>query len=396
MMIKKSLFFALTILLLATSSCKVAQKMVEKGDYDGAISMLTKKLAGKKKKKAKYVQALELAFEGATERDMAQIKSLRKEGRGENWKRIYDIQQKMKRRQRQVSPLLPLYDEDGYRADFRFVKVDDMLNETRRKGAEFSYTKAQQLLKDARNGNKMAARKAYDELEDIKQFYTDYRDRDNLMALARELGKINILFKMKNNSSAIVPRAFENEILRMTVSDMNSLWKEYHTREKGNVDYDYEIAMRLTNIDVSPETFKEREYVDRKEIEDGFEYVLDQNGNVAKDTLGNDIKIPRKVTIEAFILEICQTKEARVAGRLEYIDRNSNEVLRSEHITAEAIFNNFASTFRGDERALSRDTKRYLGNRPIAFPSDENLLLDAAEQLKPVIKSKIVNNRTLI
>lgn len=395
-MIKKSLFFALTVLLLATTSCKVAQKMVERGDYDGAISLLTKKLAGKKKKKAKYVEALEFAFEGATERDMSEIKALRREGRGENWKRIYDLQQNIKRRQSRVSPLLPLYDERGYKADFRFVKVDDMLNESRKKGAEFSYNKAQKLLADARNGDKIAARRAYDELEKTKQFYSSYRDRNKLMATARELGKVHILFKMKNNSSAIIPRGFENEILRMSVNDMNSLWKEYHTRENRKLKYDYEIAMRLTNIDVSPETFKEREYIDRKEIEDGFEYILDQNGNVAKDTLGNDIKVPRKVTIEAFVLETCQTKEARVSGRLEFIDKRTNSLLRSENITAEAIFNNFAATFKGDKRALSKETKQYLGNRPVAFPSDEDLLLDAADQLKPVIKTKIVNNRTLI
>ena len=44
--------------------------------------------------------------------------------------------------------------------------------------------------------------------------------------------------------------------------------------------------MRLTNIEVSPEQIKEREYEDTKEIEDGFEYVLDGNGNVAKDSSG--------------------------------------------------------------------------------------------------------------
>lgn len=395
-MIKKSAILVLTVLLIATTSCKVAQKMVERGDYDGAISLLTKKLIGKKKKKAQYVEALEYAFAGATERDMSRIKALQREGRGENLERIYDVQKLIQRRQNRINPLLPLYDENGYKADFKFVRVDEMMGDTRKKAAEFSYAKAQNLLKDARRGDKIAARKAYDELDKIKEYYGSYRDRDRLMADARELGKVNILFRMKNQSATLIPRGFESEILRMSVGEMNSLWKEYHTRERNGIDYDYEIAMRLTHIDVSPETFKEREYIDRKEIEDGFEYVLDQNGNVAKDTLGNDIKVPRKVTIEAIVLETCQVKEARVSGRLEYIDRRTNSLLKSERVTAEAIFNNFASTFRGDSRALSDETRRYLGNRPISFPTDEDLLLDAAEHLKPVIKQKIVNNRGLI
>ena len=147
-MIKKSFFLVLTVLLLASTSCKVAQKMVERGDYDGAITLLTKKLAGKKKKKVKYVQALELAFEGATARDMAEIKTLRREGRGENWERIYDIQQKVKRRQRKVSPLLPLYDADGYKADFQFVKVDEMKKLVFKFVLFFTFSKNQGVRRD--------------------------------------------------------------------------------------------------------------------------------------------------------------------------------------------------------------------------------------------------------
>ena len=63
---------------------------------------------------------------------------------------------------------------------------------------------------------------------------------------------------------------------------------------------------------------------------------------------------------------------------------------------ADAVFENYASTFRGDRRALSEDACRYLGNRPQPFPTDEALLLTAMEQLKPVIKSRIAETRKLI
>jgi hypothetical protein len=43
---------------------------------------------------------------------------------------------------------------------------------------------------------------------------------------------------------------------------------------------------------VSPERISERNYIDEKEITDGEEYVLDANGNVAKDTWVTTLPAP--------------------------------------------------------------------------------------------------------
>ena len=136
--------------------------------------------------------------------------------------------------------------------------------------------------------------------------------------------------------------------------------------------------------------------MDDKEIEDGWDYVLDSNGNVLKDTLGNDVKIPRKVIIKARVLETFQQKEARVAGVLEFYDNHTKEVIRRENITADAIFENYASTFQGDRRALSADSKKRIGNRPLPFPTDVDLLLNAADALNPTIKGKIAGARVIL
>ena len=156
-----------------------------------------------------------------------------------------------------------------------------------------------------------------------------------------------------------------------------------------NINYDYEVVMNLRQIDVSPEQIREREYIDRKVIEDGWRYVLDEKGNVLKDSLGNDVKEPNEVEVVARVFESLQTKSAIVSGNLQFFDNRSGRIFHEEPITAENIFENYAATYDGDKRALTKESKRKIGNSPIPFPTDEALVLQAADRLKPVIKEKI-------
>nr|MBX2875994.1 hypothetical protein [Saprospiraceae bacterium] len=162
------------------------------------------------------------------------------------------------------------------------------------------------------------------------------------------------------------------------------------------VDYNYKVVMNITDINISPGVVQERQYVDDREIEDGFDYVLDENGNVKKDTSGNDVKVPRRVVIRAEVLETYQNKVANVIGRLEYIDLERNQMVNTDQVAVEAIFENYAATFRGDERALSKESRQRIGNRPLPFPENADLLFTAAEQMKPVIKRKISRTRIII
>jgi hypothetical protein len=237
------------------------------------------------------------------------------------------------------------------------VEVGNFMEESKKKAAEFHYVLAKKILTKAERGDRFAAREAYDRLEKTEQYYRNYKDKSTLQKRALDLGTTYVLLTMKNNSRTVLPRSFEREITDITTRDMNSRWKVYHAQPKAGLTYDYKIVMNLRDIEVSPSLVKEREYVDDKEIEDGWEYVLDNNGNVLKDTLGNDVTVPRKIIIKARILEVFQQKEARVAGVLEFYDNQTKEVIRRENITADAIFENYASTFQGDKRALSADSK---------------------------------------
>jgi len=203
------------------------------------------------------------------------------------------------------------------------------------------------------------------------------------------LGTNHILFQMENQANTFIPKDFEREIMTLSVSDFNDRWHQYYLSPDAVATFDYNIIMKLRRVDVGRETLREREYVDSKRIKDGYDYVLDGNGNVQKDTLGNDIKVDRYVDIYATVFETLQHKEARVGGTLEIFDTATKDLIRTETVDVVTDFENYASTFRGDRRALSRDSRRHLGNSPVPFPSDADMILLAVDNLKPAIMSKL-------
>ncbi len=374
--------------VLTLAACKSTKTLTEEGNYDEAIEQALRKLIGKKKKKAATVASLESAFAKANTADMRRLNDLKASGRDENWTRIYSIAKGIETRQTSIEPLLPLVDDKGYQAEFSFVRTQVILHEAKGKASNYLYTSAQSFLSKARVGDKAAAREAYEQLERIGQYYQNYKDSRSMLEEARGLGVSRILFRMENDANVIIPRDFEQEILRTDVQDLNELWREYYTRDAGE-KFDYEIVMKLQDIDVSPEAERIREYRDEKEVNDGEEALRDANGNVQKDTSGNIIKVPIKKIVTADVVETYQSKAAIVGGTLFFYDKKKRELLDTKPLSVEAIFENFSTRFRGDRRALSRESKDYLNNQLVPFPPDEVLLLDAADLLKPMIKEKI-------
>jgi len=386
--------FLLSFLLTA---CHTAQKYVESGDYDSAIDLCIRKLKGKSKKKLEYVQGLELAFRKAQARDLTTIEQLKAESRPELWERVHDIHLDIRNRQNKISPLTPLTAKNGHRAQFQFVDIATMERQSREKAAEYLYDQSVTLIDQAERGDRMAARKAYDLLLNLqKRYYPNYRDKDVLLAKARDLGTSYIVFEVKNQSGKLLPRGFANRLMAFDKQGLDSQWREFSFEAKPGLHYDYKAVFKVNAIDISPERVQERSYMDEKKIQDGWDYVLDQRGNVKKDSLGNDIKTPHMVVIRAEVLEVHQTKAARIAGSVEIRDAKNGSLLETCELATEVVFENYASTFRGDERALTQDSKNRMGNRPLPFPQDEDMLVQAAERLKPDVKEELRRSRAIL
>ncbi len=376
------------------AACTSPQKLYEQGNHDEAISLAVEKLR-KREVKEKHITTLVEAFNYINQQDAQKLTRLRAERSPETWSTIYDLSTRISRRQELVKPLLAMDDDrfGGKLSALYFENgVNFMISEAKDGAAAYLYEKAKANLELARTGQRLSARSAYNNFNDINPYFSDYKDAKSLMSEAYSLGLNHVYFTVENQSRAYLPLDFERSLQSVFVRDLNSQWIKYHTTKDENLRYEYNIVAKMTNIDVSPERFDRNHHVEEAKIEDGFDYVLDGKGNVKKDSLGNDIKTKRFKTVYADVFEVQQMKEARVNGYLEYFDNRTKERVVSQPIKSLASFSHYSVRFEGDRRALCEKTCRLLSNRPAPFPSDAELLLTAAENLKGNAKRIVREN----
>ncbi len=385
---KLNLLIGLATILLF-GACASVNKMVERGNYDEAIVKLARKMTGKKNKKTKDIKVLERAFSKVTAEDLAYAQRLKDSGRPSAWDEIFNTYHKIDERQELIQPFLPLVSKDGYRGKFRFANIAALKDEAADKATAFHYYEAQRLLKLADSGDKRAARKAYDGLSLLEQYTDSYKDSRKLKREAQALGTNRVLVKLHNNTFGFMPREVEQEIMSVNVKELNTFWTKYYTRTNVERDFDFVARLDLDEIAISPEKEFVDRYRDEKEVKDGWEYQLDANGNVEKDTLGNDIKIDRFVKVYAEVIEVRRTKSAIASGRFGLFDADTKELIETRPFNVDAHFDDYASTFNGDRRALCDRSRNRLRDRPAPFPSDLLMSLDVAHELKEVMKNEM-------
>ena len=384
-------FTIITVLFLALSSC-VGRKQIEKqlntGNYDQAINNALKKLETNKnaKRKQDYVLMLRDAYYKVVEDNHYRINQLKQDGNPEYYETIYNLYTRLDSRQNSIKNVLPLQ-INGKTIKFKFNNYTSDIIDYKSKVSDYKYSQARQLLSSS---DKYNAREAYGLLEDIERINPNFKDVRSLMDQAHFIGTDFVIVSVINETNQIVPTRLEEELLDFDTYGLNdNFWTLYHANASAEINYDYAMQLQLKRINISPEHVYEKEYVREAEIVDGWEYVLDENGNVAKDSSGNDIKQDKIVRVLARLSEVQQVKSTQVIGQVVFTDLKQNQVLESFPIDSEFIFENFYGRFRGDRRALSDDDKRLLGNRAVPFPTNEQMVYDTNEDLKQKLKSII-------
>jgi hypothetical protein len=390
------LFCAIAIIAVA---CDTPEKLLYKGNYDGAVELAVR-CNSHAKKRDKDILTLEQVFNKAQEHDLARIEYLRREGQASSWDELNRIYTNIKRRQTRVAMVTPLRIVSQNRdAKLNTINVDEQIIESKKNASAYYYAKAQKLIAESETEkDRLKARVAHAELLKIDEYYKEYKDKEALKARALDLGTNRVFFKMVNNSGMVMPADFERELLSIGMQDVNSPWLRFQTTRSNDSRFDYEIFMNVVTVEVTPEQQREREYVDEKTIQSGTENVLDGRGKPKKDSLGNIITRPLFRNVRATVLEVSQRKMARVGGRIEIYNTRSTkpEPVKTIPANADAVFENFAATFRGDREALSTESAQKIGNRPKPFPTTPELLMLAADRLKPIIKQAVADQRGIL
>lgn len=380
--------FFLSVLLLI--SCSSPEKLLTQGNYDALIEKSVKNLI-KKPDSEEDANMLDKAYKLANDRDLERIKYLKTEGNPNTWDEMLSLYSNLKNRQTSVRRVLPLH-IGGRTVQYNFVDYDAEIVAAKRKAAEYFHAHGLKLME---NKTKESYRQAYYELVKAKNYSGDsYHNLDQVINEAKYLGMSRALISTVNRTIINLPTEFTDGLVAANATQLNSEWVEYYTRKSdSDIKYDYYIDIILQSINVSPDLVQDKDLIEKKTIENGFEYVLDAKGNVMKDTSGNDIKIKKYKEIQCTVIESHQMKDCNITGEIEFHSANPQSLLKKQPIAAGTHFEHVSARAIGDVNALSPEKKKLVDIKPVPFPDDIRMILDCTEALKKSIHDVLIYNK---
>lgn len=387
----------ITFLLFFTIlSCGVKQTRyaINSGDYDEAIQIATNNLRNNKDKKGKqeYVYMLEEAFEKAKDRDLSQIAFFEKADSPRNLENIYNLYVALDQRQRDIKPLLPLRLEALNRnAKFKFDDYSEKLISSRAKFVSYLYDNSTALLLTA---DKVNHRRAYEDLTYLRRLNPDYKNANSLIEQAFTKGADYISIETLNNTGLAIPLKLQSDLLNFSTQGLDEKWTVYHSIKQKNTSYDYAVIIDFRQINFSPDLVREREFTVEKEIIEKRK-KRDRRGQIVNDSLGNPVMEDVVKILSANILETTQSKSVEVAANIDYINLKNNQLLQSFPLQSQFLFQNVFARYNGDINAVENDYKKLFNNRPLPFPSNEQMVYDTGEDLKAKIREILTSNRVI-
>lgn len=386
---KKITFLSFTFLLFLIASCgnvKEIQQTVMGGNYDQAIDMSIEKIIRKKGKKSAdpYVSLLKESFDKAVSRDLTLIDKLSKDPNPEKWRKIYDTYLLLDTRQEKIKPVLPLYlVKQNKQINFTFQDYTSRILDAKSHFVSHLYKKANILLN---SNNKSDIRQAYDLLDEIDRIDVGYKDVSKLMQQAHERGTTYVFVKISNETDKIIPVKLQEELLNFSSYGANNFWVDYHNKKQSGKHYDYTIDLKFKQINISPDQERDKEVIEEKTIQDGYRYQKDANGNIVKDSLGHPIKIPVMIKVRSKVHLYQQYKEAQVVAQAEITNNNTGQLVDKFPLQSKFVFEHNFATYSGDKRAIRNEYLNFLKERRIPFPTNEQMVYDAAQDIKMQFK----------
>jgi len=376
----KKLFLLISIsFFIACSGIKRTQKALYSGDYSEAIDIAVGKLQKDKNKKnnEEYIYLLQDAFKKFTEEKKQEINHLRKENA--NAEKIYRNYTQLTHVQRQIKPLLPLHFQSGKEAKFKLKNYSDELITAKNNYAEDLYYSAES---DINRANKLDYRKAYDKLNKVSQLKPNYKNTTQLLEDAQFYGTDFVFVGLENQTNQIIPRRLEQDLLNFDTYGLDDRWTVFHDIKQDQINYNYEIYLDFKTISIIPERIVQKEVHLEREIKDGYTYKKNRNGDYILDEDGHKIKIDQYITASGDLLQTEQSKGIQVVALVEYFNTKENRVYQKFPLKTTFVFGNQYARFRGNKKVLTTEERQLLSLHSVPFPSNEQMLLDAGNDLK--------------
>lgn len=384
----------LLIMVLLFTSCASRKKLLTQQRYDEVIERCVKSLI-KDPRDAESARQLDQAYRLANERDLSRIKYLKEEGNPNNYEEMFSLYSALKFRQERVRPVNPLH-FDGRTISLPFTDYDAEMITAKKNAAEYFYNNGKRLMAE---NTKEGYRTACYQLNKARDYSGGaYPELDQMIMEARRKGISRALIEIENRTQFRLPADFIGNVLSFNTDYLRQEWVEYYLTDRDqSIDFDYLIQVNLLYVAISPDRVSEKDQHVSREVDDGFQYVLDARGNVMKDSAGNDIKVRKTKTISCSFIESVQEKSVSLRGEVEFMMLNPDRrLLKKEPIGAESRFTFTSARAIGDVKALSEEQLKKIQTKPIPFPTDFEMIGRCTETLSNAVRDVVYRNRHLI
>jgi tetratricopeptide (TPR) repeat protein len=346
--------------ILLILSCKSGEKLYNKGRYDEAVLAFVKKLQ-KRPDNTVSLQLLPQAYAQAQRSHEDKVNGYMISNDPLKWEYVRSEYRALQR----------LYDGiHGSPAALAIVKPKDYRNAitgAQENAAQVRYDRGVSLLEQ---GDKAAARQAFEEFQAALSLIPNYRNSAQLMDEAFQRGLVNVIVRHVDVRSPYYQFSADQfrDVLIRNLQQRNVNRFVQFTDERiarnNKIQPDQFLEMSFNDFVVG------QTYIDRSEREVSREIVV----GTVKDSTGK-ATINRYATVKAKVYVVKATVVSK--GLLDYqlIDVATNNIIRTDRLPGSYTWLNQYGYFKGDERALSDEDKALMTGEEMPPPPPQELFL---------------------
>lgn len=359
-------------------ACTNPQRLIENGNPERAYQVgLRKCKSGNVKAKNLYV--LQASYELVTIEDAEVVDELVNRDQPSVWPQVYLVGKRMEKRKKEVTKIAEKLENREIEVNIRHFPVEDLLEEAAEKSAQYFYDEAVGYADAARDGDRLAARKAHGFLERCRHYRNDFRDAPDLTNEMYELGTTYILLNPDYEDLDV--RFASNlfgALFRKKTYPQRKGWQYFMTKAESDKMPNYEVNLYFSNLYDSPESVSSSRCTAEKEIQCGEKETKEWN---EQDSVWVTVKEPIYETVRATVETFNQSKSASLILNMEVWDVALQAVVNREEFRGYENWSNSYSEVSGDKRALGGgcDDRGGWHSNP---PSGSHMLVCAAGNVR--------------
>lgn len=348
-MTRKIMTLAATALLLLLSGLLAAQGTA---DLDEAISKAVRKLQ-QYPGRTREAETLREKYPLAVAADLASIAELRASGQPDIWLPVYNTYKKMDNRQKDIQSLPAQTLE---MAGLTFIDLENELAESEHRATAYLNAHSRKLLA---TGLQADARSAYGELYQLARINPSSQDLDKMLRKSILTGASQVEFELQNRTGQAITVPLAEQLSRIVWEYRRARSVQTDSLNAAPGDFRFILKVVLRDLEVGPDQIRELEYAEERDI--------------LREGMAVD-------TIRCSVREYRQLKKARLNGAIEFFDVQAGRVVNTLPVSVESVFTNAYAFLQGDPNAAGEATRALLSSKKAAYPSREQMILDAAEE----------------